>query len=125
VSRTGIIPLARSWDTAGPLARTVTDAASVLGAITGADPEDTATLAPDRKAEFDYTQFLDGSTLRGARIGVAWGRNAAGTPAYYYNALGAAQRDIVDAAIGVMSPRFIPVPTFLPYHHTTNCWLVA
>jgi amidase len=102
VSRTGIIPLARAWDTAGPLARTVTDAAIVLGAITGADPKDSATLAPDRKAEGDYTQFLDVNALRGARIGIAWGRNAAGNPAYYYNALGAAQRAIVDAAIGVM-----------------------
>jgi len=102
VSRSGIIPLARAQDTAGPLARTVTDAAIVLGAITAADAEDSATLAPERVAEHDYTRFLDVDALRGARIGVAWGRNAAGNPAYFYSALGPAQRALVDAAIVAM-----------------------
>ncbi len=67
VSRTGIIPIASSQDTAGPLTRTVTDAAIVLTAIAGVDPADPATAAA--KPE-DYTKYLDRDALRGARIGV-------------------------------------------------------
>ena len=71
VSRAGIIPIAHSQDTAGPMARTVTDAAIILGALTGADPRDIATSQPGRRALTDYTRFLDPAGLRGARIGVA------------------------------------------------------
>ena len=70
-SRAGVIPIAHSQDTVGPIARTVTDAASLLGAITGVDPLDSATQQSDGKFNSDYTQFLDPSGLRGARIGVA------------------------------------------------------
>jgi amidase len=101
-SRTGIIPIASSQDTAGPIARTVTDAAILLGAITAADPDDPATQVPDRVVYTDYTPFLDTDALRGARIGIAFGRNPAGDPVYYYNSLGAAQRAIIDAAADVM-----------------------
>ncbi|MEM7353428.1 MAG: amidase family protein, partial [Acidobacteriota bacterium] len=70
VSRTRIIPIAHSQDTAGPMARTVADAAAVLGALTGVDPEDSATAASQDYAQADYTQALQPDGLRGARIGV-------------------------------------------------------
>jgi len=70
VSRAGIIPISHSQDTAGPMGRTVADVAMLLGALAGADPDDSATKVPGRKAETDYTQFLDRGGLRGARIGV-------------------------------------------------------
>lgn len=71
ISRAGIIPISHSQDTAGPMARTVRDAAIVLGAIAGTDPRDPATADADAKKQKDYTQFLDPNGLRGARIGVA------------------------------------------------------
>lgn len=71
VSRAGIIPIAHSQDTAGPMARTVADAAAVLGALTGIDPRDKATNASRGKSHTDYTKFLDAAGLKGARLGVA------------------------------------------------------
>ncbi|HEY5616276.1 MAG TPA: amidase [Bacteroidota bacterium] len=70
VSRSGIIPIAHSQDTAGPMARTVTDAAILLGALTGVDKNDDATNTSTGKSFTDYTQFLDPNGLKGARIGV-------------------------------------------------------
>ncbi len=71
VSRTGVIPIAHSQDTPGPMARTVRDTAILLGALAGADPRDAATAESGGKALSDYTSFLDPNGLRGARIGVA------------------------------------------------------
>jgi amidase len=71
VSRSGIIPIAHSQDTAGAMARTVRDAAILLGALAGVDPRDGATAESAGKAPSDYTKFLDLNGLRGARIGVA------------------------------------------------------
>ena len=71
ISRSGIIPIAHSQDTAGPMARTVAEAAILLGALTGVDPRDPATEDCRDKALTDYTQFLDPDGLQGARIGVA------------------------------------------------------
>lgn len=73
LSRSGIIPIAHSQDTAGPMARTVADAAILLGAMTGLDPRDPATQASAGHFHTDYTPFLDPDGLRGARIGVARG----------------------------------------------------
>ncbi|MFC2165683.1 amidase [Acidobacteriota bacterium] len=71
VSRSGIIPIAHSQDTAGPMARTVRDAVILLGALTGMDSEDKATSKSNGGSFSDYTQFLDPNGLKGARIGVA------------------------------------------------------
>jgi amidase len=71
ISRAGIIPIAHSQDTAGPMARTLADAAALLGALTGIDPRDRATGASRGKSHTDYTRFLDAKGLKGARIGVA------------------------------------------------------
>jgi len=71
VSRSGIIPIAHSQDTAGPMARTVADAAALLGAIAGVDPRDPATAASEGHAQADYTKFLDPGGLKGARLGIA------------------------------------------------------
>jgi len=71
ISRAGIIPISHSQDTAGPMTRTVTDAALVLGALVGIDSRDSATDASRGKTHPDYAQFLDAEGLRGARIGVA------------------------------------------------------
>jgi amidase len=71
VSRAGIIPIAHSQDTAGPMARTVSDAAILLGALTGVDPRDPVTQESRGSSFLDYTQFLDPKGLQGARIGVA------------------------------------------------------
>jgi amidase len=71
ISRAGIIPIAHSQDTAGPMGRTVKDVAILLGALTGVDPRDAATRASAGHALTDYTASLDKNGLRGARIGVA------------------------------------------------------
>ena len=71
LSRTGIVPIAHSQDTAGPMARTVADAAVLLGALAGPDPQDPATLDDRAPSDPDYTRYFDRDGLRGARIGVA------------------------------------------------------
>ena len=81
VSRAGIVPISHSQDTAGPMARTVRDAALLLGALTGVDPRDPATAASRGHALGDYTRALDPDGLRGARIGVARKRYSGYLPA--------------------------------------------
>ena len=71
IGRSGIVPIAHSQDTAGPMARTVRDAAILLGALTGIDPRDSVTRASTGHSRTDYTAALDPNGLRGARIGVA------------------------------------------------------
>jgi amidase len=71
VSRTGIVPISRTQDTAGPMARTVADAAVLLGAIAGEDLADPATAASRGRAAADYARFLVPDALAGARVGVA------------------------------------------------------
>lgn len=70
VSRAGIIPIAHSQDTAGPMCRTLRDAAILLSALCGVDPRDAETRAQAGHAHADYTRFLDAGGLKGARIGV-------------------------------------------------------
>jgi amidase len=74
VSRAGIVPIAHSQDTAGPMARTVADAAALLGALAGPDPDDPATRVSASKRAPDYARFLDAGGLKGARIGVVRNR---------------------------------------------------
>jgi amidase len=103
VSRTGVIPISHTQDTAGPMARTVRDAALLLGALAAADPEDKATADAAGKAAADYTKSLDPLGLKGAKIGVA--RNYFGfhdaVDAVLAEALGALKREgatLVDPA---------------------------
>src|SRR3984957_13739379 len=80
VSRSRIIPISHTQDTAGPMCRTVRDAALLLGAIVGGDVNDKATVASDGRFFKDYTQFLNADGLKGARVGVlrkAFGFNPA------------------------------------------------
>jgi amidase len=92
ISRTGIIPIAHSQDTAGPMARTVRDAALLLGALTGIDPRDQATQASDGKSFFDYARFCNINGLRGARLGIA---------RQYFN-MGPGVTAVMEHAIGLM-----------------------
>ena len=92
VSRSGIIPISRSQDTAGPMARTVVDAALLLSAMVGVDERDAATKASAGKSG-DYSKGLDAGALKGARIGVARKR--------YFGYSPAADR-VIDAAIAEM-----------------------
>jgi amidase len=71
VSRAGIIPIAHSQDTAGPMTRTVADAAVILGVLAGEDPQDKSTTATRGKSFANYTTFLDKDGLKGMRLGVA------------------------------------------------------
>ncbi len=71
VSRSGIIPIAHSQDTAGPMARSVADAAALLGAMAGADRRDPATTAAGRTVQTDYVRYLDEGAVKGARLGIA------------------------------------------------------
>jgi amidase len=70
VSRAGVVPIAHSQDTVGPITRTVTDAAILLGAMVGIDRDDATTRSSAGRHRRDYTEFLDSDGLRGARIGV-------------------------------------------------------
>ena len=108
VSRSGIIPIAQSQDTAGPMTRTVADAAILLSALAGTDPRDPATEQSLGKSQPEYTKFLDPRGLRGARIGVA--RKHFGLPA------GADK--VVEAAIETMKScgAIIVDPADLPSH---------
>jgi len=77
ISRSGIIPISHSQDTAGPMARTVADAAILLGAMAGFDERDSVTKPSTKKGLTDYTKFLDENGLKGARLGIV--RNIAGS----------------------------------------------
>jgi amidase len=70
ISRSGIIPISHTQDTAGPMARTVKDLAILLGVIAGSDPMDQVTTAATEKIKADYTKFLDAAALKGKRIGI-------------------------------------------------------
>jgi amidase len=101
-SRAGVIPIAHSQDTVGPFGRTVADAAIVLGALTGVDLRDPATQASEGKFLTDYTPFLDPNGLKGARIGLPFGRGDQVTRA--------AIQALQDAGAEIVSPAPIPRP---------------
>ena len=79
ISRTGIVPISAAQDTAGPMARSVTDAAVLLSVVAGADPDDAATAASAGHIAPDYTAFLNRRALVGKRIGV-WKEVTGGDP---------------------------------------------
>jgi amidase len=95
-SRSGVVPISANQDTAGPIARNVTDAAVLLGAATGVDPHDTATSAQAGHAFTDYTHFLNDKALKGARIGV-WR-----TGTYDPNLVGSVVNPILDHTIDAL-----------------------
>jgi amidase len=80
-SRAGIVPLSHTQDTPGPMARTVTDVAVLLGACVGADPDDPASADSATRGQRDYTRFLDPKGLAGARLGVPRALLFGGSPA--------------------------------------------
>lgn len=94
ISRYGIIPITADQDTAGPMARTVTDAALLFGALEGVDPNDPATGRCEAPPDGDYTPHLRADALAGARIGVPRAR--------FYDGLDEFQRQALDAAITVL-----------------------
>ncbi|MBM3907770.1 MAG: amidase [Gemmatimonadetes bacterium] len=110
-SRSGIIPIAASQDTAGPMCRTVADAAVLLGALTGVDARDPATKPSAGKARTDYTAFLKGDGLRGKRIGVA--RAQAGFNPDVDAALEAAIIAMKEDGAVIIDPASLPTPSQL------------
>ncbi|HEX2151183.1 MAG TPA: amidase family protein [Stellaceae bacterium] len=96
ISRAGILPIAHSQDTAGPLTRTVRDAAILLNVLAAPDPRDPATLGQLRPD--DYTRFLDPDGLRGARIGVPSDPSDPGNDVYF-GKLGLAASAVMGQAI--------------------------
>jgi amidase len=110
ISRSGIIPIAKSQDTAGPIGRTVEDVAIILGAMAGVDERDKTTQYKSRQAFSDYTTFLKKDGLSGARIGVA--RNMTGSNKRII--------DILESCLDVMKQMgaVIVDPTNLPNSDT-------
>jgi amidase len=105
-SRSGIVPISHSQDTAGPMTRTVRDAAILLGAACGVDPRDGATAASEGKFESDYTTFLDPAGLKGARLGIA--RNFPGFDARVLALLDEAIESMKAAGAIVVDPANLP-----------------
>jgi amidase len=110
-SRSGIIPIAASQDTAGPMCRTVADAAVLLGALTGVDVRDAATKASAGRTASDYTADLLADGLRGARIGVA--RAQAGFNPDVDRALDEAVAALKHAGAVIVDPASLPTPSAL------------
>jgi amidase len=122
-SRGGVIPISHSFDTVGPLTRTVADAALLLGAMTSADLRDPATEAGVEKGLTDYTSSLDPNGLSGSRIGVPFGRGGAGT---------SAAMQVLEKAGAVLVPVRIPLAGFqddgvvlYEFEHDLNAYLAT
>ena len=96
ISRRGVVPITADQDTAGPMAKSVADAAILLGVMEGRsrDPGDPATARCSRPPRRDYTRYLDASRLKGARIGIP--------RSYYYEGLTSDRRKAIDEAIEVL-----------------------
>jgi amidase len=107
-SRAGVVPISHSQDTVGPHARTVADAAAVLGALVGVDPRDPATSKSEGKFHRDYTQFLDPNGLSGARIGVVRNTGFFGYSEETDAIAEAAIQAMADAGATIVDPVNIP-----------------
>jgi amidase len=106
-SRAGVVPISHTQDTVGPYGRTVADAATVLGALTGVDPRDPGTAHSAGHFQTDYTQFLDPDGLNGARIGVL--RNGVTGYSNYTDAIfEEALQTMADAGAVLVDPADIP-----------------
>ncbi len=115
ISRSGIVPIAHSQDTAGPMARTVADAAVLLGVLAGVDPSDVSTRDAGRRGRRDYTTSLVRSGLRGARLGVVRNRLFGYSPAA--DALAnAAIADLTREGAVIVDPA--PIPTLGTFDDT-------
>ena len=112
VSRSGIIPISQTQDTAGPMTRTVADAAIMLGAMVGADPRDKATAAGAGRPAADYTRSLNADGLKGARIGVARKRYFGYSPATD-RLIDAAIADLKSQGAVIVDPADIPTASLL------------
>jgi amidase len=106
ISRAGIIPISHTQDTAGPMARTVSDAALLLGILAGYDAADVATAPATQNAHQNYTQFLDPNGLKGARIGVP--RKVFGTNKTVEKLVNALLEEIKKQGAIVVDPADIP-----------------
>ncbi|MFU1796575.1 amidase family protein [Paenibacillus azoreducens] len=117
VSRSGIIPITHTQDTAGPMARTVTDAAILLGGMTGLDERDETTQSSKGHFLTDYTPFLDASFLKQARIGI---------PRFYFRDLDPDRLGILEAAIEALRSEGVTIvdPVELPCQETQWSWHV-
>ena len=113
VSRTGVIPISVSQDTPGPIARTVTDAAIILGALTGIDDKDDATRSSEGRSCDDYTPFLNADYIRQARIGI---------PRHYYKHLDEERLAIMEAAILTMKKAGAAIVDPVSLHVEHNNW---
>ena len=105
-SRSGIIPISHSQDSAGPMTRTVRDAAILLSAACGVDPRDAATTASAGQFHADYTQFLDAGGLKGARLGIV--RNIPGFDARVLKVFAQAIDDMTAAGAVIVDPANLP-----------------
>jgi amidase len=106
-SRSGVVPIAHSQDVVGPMARTVADAATVLGAIVGVDPRDRATLQSRGHFHTDYRPFLKAEALKGARIGV-WRQGVFGFTPEGDRVANAAISTLRDLGAVIIDPANIP-----------------
>lgn len=113
VSRAGVIPISVSQDTPGPIARTVTDAAIMLGALTGIDDNDDATLLSKERSFTDYTPFLDADYIQQARIGI---------PRHYYMHLDKERLAIMEAAISTLQAAGATIVDHVSLHVEHNNW---
>jgi amidase len=121
LSRSGIVPISADQDTAGPMARNVTDAAVLLGAMTGVDPDDPATSAQPGNAFTDYTAFLDETALDGARIGV-WRQGTFGVDPDVDAIMEETIDALADAGAVIVDPTNIPIePAYEPEFTALLC----
>ena len=113
VSRAGVIPISVSQDTPGPIARTVTDAAIMLGELTGIDDNDDATLLSKERSFADYTPFLDADYIQQAKIGI---------PRHYYMHLDKERLAIMEAAISILQAAGATIVDHVSLHVEHNNW---
>ncbi len=107
ISRSGIVPISHSQDTAGPMARCVQDAAAMLTAMVGEDPDDPATFATQHTVSSDYTRFLNDQALHGTRIGLV--KNP------FWNRLTEAERTVMNRAVKILQESGVQLVEELPY----------